>query len=136
MRNDNRLPRFYLLHWSPAVPPNAQKLPHRYGISANSLRFVFIHFTLPAYLLPPHLNRDDEKDSHGGGTGSGAEWIGQDRTERGGREQLRRAAAVFCPLLATVGDEVLPQSIFKDVLLKPTNVPLYFYCSGNYIFAE
>jgi len=78
--------------------------------------FVFIIFTL---ILPLHPNRNIEKVHHGGGTSNRAEWICKNRTERGAREQLRGAAAVFCPLLDTVENKV-QQSIFKYVLPKTT----------------
>lgn len=60
----------------------------------------------------PH--RNSKKVSHGAGTSNQGE---QNRTEGGEREQLREAAAVFCPLLATVG-EVLQGSIIYDCFTK------------------
>lgn len=143
MWNDHRLHWFYPLHWSPAVPSNAQKLPHRYIISQHPhsllLNFFFpIHFILtppptPTYL---HPNRNDKKVSHGGGSSYRAERICQNRTERGEHEQLRAAAAVFCPLLAAVGYEVLQQSVNKDFkhftnACQMNIVQIYFYCAGN-----
>ena len=113
MWNDNRLHWIYPLHWPSAVPPNAQKLPHRYSINQHlqtllpMVRFHSLNTNHPPLKLPMQPNRNIQKVYHGGGTSSGAEWISRDRTERGEGEQLRGAAAVFCLLLATLGDEVL-----------------------------
>lgn len=104
MWNDNRLHRFYSLHWSPAVPSNAQKLPHRYSISQHphtlllKVCFQSFHTHYSSLQLPLHPNRNNKKVGHGGGTSNRAEWICQNRTGRGEREQLRGAAAVLLSL--------------------------------------
>lgn len=46
-----------------------------------------------------NLDRNYKKVGHGGGTSYRAERIRQSRAQRGERQQLRAAAAVFCPLL-------------------------------------
>lgn len=65
MWDDNRLHWLYPLHWSPAVPKNAQKLPHRYRSSEMSQpskkdlcrwiswEFVIFKFQTPCLTNPP-----------------------------------------------------------------------------------
>lgn len=57
--------------------------------------FSFISYSPPHTPTYLHPNRNDKKVSHGGGSSHRAEWICQNRTERGEHEQLRAAAAVF-----------------------------------------
>lgn len=104
----------------------------------HSLLLNFFFFSFVSYSPPPHTptylhpNRNDKKVSHGGGSSHRAEWICQNRTEGGEHEQLRAAAAVFCPLLAAVGYEALQQSVSKDFKHFTNACQMnYFYCAGN-----
>lgn len=119
--SDNRLHQFYPFYWSTALPANAQKLPHRYSISQHShillLKVCFhsFHTHHPPLRLHLNPNRSIKKICHGRGTSSRAEWICQNRTERG---KLRGAAAVFCSLLTTVGeiyDNLSLKSLYQNL---------------------
>lgn len=108
MWDDNRLHWFYPLHRPPAVPKNAQKLPHRYGIAKTLQKFPerFVVFTFPTlclYKIPSHPNRDFKEVGNGGRARYiRAKWDSQNRANREQRKQLRGAAAVFNILLVFI----------------------------------
>ena len=118
--NDNRLHRFHPLYWSPAVPSNAQKLPHRYIMNQHphahcSREFVFNHFIFITLCSNSLCDPTGTTKKSAMVEEPAPEQNGSPKTEQKEENEISWEGLqfFFCPLLATVGDEVLQLSIIK-----------------------